>query len=123
MAQPLDSKSIAEPERASSSESRSRFIRWFFVVGACAPIAWIALSYATRLDWPWMRVSDSVAAMVWLVERLTFPTVFFFLNAEHHGAMIAMLLLAIPINGAYYAAVGFVIWYVREGVRRLRKPS
>jgi hypothetical protein len=121
MAQPLASKSITESERASSGKSRSRFIRWFFIVGACAPIAWIALSYATRSDWPWMRVSDAVAAIIWYVECATFPTVFFFLNAEHTGTMIAMLLLAIPINGAYYAVVGFVVWYIREAFVRWRR--
>lgn len=121
MAQPLDSKSSAEPERANSGKARGRFVRWLFIAGAFAPIAWIALSYATRSDWPWMRVSDAVAAIIWYVECATFPTVFFFANADHPGTMIAMLLVAIPVNGAYYAVVGLVIWYVREALVRWRR--
>jgi hypothetical protein len=65
------------------------------------------------------RVSDAAEAIAWLVERVTFPTVFFFLDAEHPGTMIEMLLFAIPINGPYYAVVGLAIWYVCEGVGRL----
>jgi hypothetical protein len=121
MAQPLDSKAITESERASSGKSRSRFIRWFFIVGACAPIAWVALSYATRSDWPWMRVNDAVAAIIWYVECATFPTEIAFLDVGDPGTMIGVLLFVIPINGAYFAVVGLVIWYVREGVRRLWK--
>jgi hypothetical protein len=119
MAQPLDSKSITQSEPANSSEARSRCIRWFFIVGACAPIVWIALSYATNSDSPLTHVSDAVAAFVWHVECVTFPTVIFFLDAERPGTIIAMLLIATPVNGACYAVAGLAVWYVREGLRRL----
>jgi len=68
-----------------------------------------------------MHVSDAVAAFVWHVECATFPTVFFFLEAEHPGTIIAMLLIATPINGACYAVVGLVVWYVREALIRWRR--
>jgi hypothetical protein len=68
-----------------------------------------------------MRVSDAMAAVVWRLECVTFPTVFFFLDAEHAGTIIAMLLLAMPVNGAYYAVVGLVIWYAREALIRRRR--
>lgn len=121
MAQPLDSKSSAEAERANSFKVISRFIRWFFIVGACAPIAWIALSYATIWYAPSIHVSDAMAEFVWHLECATFPTVFFFIHAEHTGTMIVMLLFAMPINGAYYAVVGLVVWYIREAFVRLRR--
>jgi|SRR5579863_3593561 hypothetical protein len=118
---PPDSSAIAEAEQADPFKACGRFVLWFFIAGACAPVAWIALSYATVSYSPVTHVSDAVAAMVWYVECATFPTVFFFIDAEHPAEIIITLLFAMPINGAYYAVVGLVVWCVREGVRRLWK--
>jgi hypothetical protein len=101
-------------------KSRRRFVLWFFVVGACAPVLWIGIGYALRFE----SISSSlVGALLFVASCATFPTQILFLDAEHLPELIFMLLIAMPVNGAWFGVVGLGLWYLREALPWLRRKA
>src|SRR5262249_48374216 len=96
---------------------RKRFLLILFIVGACAPAVWIVTGYALR---PWSVSPGIFRTLLFIFACVTFPTQILFLDVEHVPEIIFMLLVAAPVNGACYALGGFVFWYLREGLSRLR---
>jgi len=101
-----------------------KFMRWFFVFGACVAALWIGVGSAL------MSLSVSVdqwgiaGKIAHVAVVLTFPVVyalpFLLLDAEHTGDIIVMLGIAAFINGLCYGFIGLLVWCVREGLRKLR---
>jgi hypothetical protein len=103
------------------SKARHQFLFWCFVAGACAPAVWFSSSYA--LAGSWSVSSGSASTLLFALACATFPTQVFFLDAEHLPQIIFMLVIAMPVNGAWFAVVGLGFWYLREGLSRLKRRS
>jgi hypothetical protein len=101
----------------SRRKVRQQFLQWCFVAGACAPVAWIGASYALR---SWSVSSDLFDTLLFALACATFPTQVLFLDAEHLREIIFMLVIAMPVNGAWFTLVGLGLWYLREGLSRLK---
>jgi hypothetical protein len=115
-------------EPKSSSKARGQFIWWAFVAGTCAPLLWISAGYAVTHWMHWLSSTsgwttlDSIGVNVlWAITCITFPTRVLFIDTEHLPEFLIMLLVASPLNGAYYALLGLIFWQTRELLRRLIK--
>jgi hypothetical protein len=87
-----DLRELAKQRRICSmpllDESRKRFLAKFFVVGACAPAVW--------------GLSEVFGWVLYSVYFVTFPTQVIFLDAEHLPEILFSLVIAAPMNGAWY---------------------
>jgi hypothetical protein len=91
-------------------ESRKRFLAKFFVVGACAPAVWVSAIYALR-DLPVSSgLSEVFGWVLYSVYFVTFPTQVIFLDAEHLPEILFSLVIAAPMNGAWYVFVAILFW-------------
>jgi hypothetical protein len=101
-----------------------RFVRRFFLVGVCAAILWIVASYGTRGDQIPLHISDTVAHLIWDFERITFPFVLalplMLVDVKGIPSLVFMLALAVVMNGAWFALLGRIVWYVREAILKIR---
>src|SRR5262245_49249048 len=96
---------------------RRRFLVWSFVAGACVPPVWICAPYALP---SWSVPSGLVGSALFAVACATFPTKFLFLDTEHLPEIIFMLVIAMPLNGAWFTLVGLGFWNLRG---RLSRPT
>jgi hypothetical protein len=104
-------------------ESRKRFLANFFVVGACAPAVWVSVIYALRDLQVSGGLSEVFGWVLYSVYFVTFPTQVIFLDAEHLPEILFMLVIAAPMNGAWYVFVAILFWLLRDNLRHLRKRS
>src|SRR5258708_2910206 len=108
---------VQDLTEVSRITARRRFLLRSFVVGACAPAAWICAGYALRS----VSVSSGLFdGILFAIACTTFPTFILFLDTEHLPEIIFMLLIAMPLNGAWFALASLGLWYLREGLSRLR---
>jgi len=104
-------------------ESRKRFLAKFFVVGACAPAVWVSAIYALR-DLPVSSgLSEVFGWVLYSVYFVTFPTQVIFLDAEHLPEILFSLVIAAPMNGAWYVFVAILFWLLRDNLRRLPRMA
>lgn len=100
-------------------KSRKRFLAKVFVVGACAPAVLVGLIYALKdLQISWGH-SEFFGWALYCVYFVAFPTQIIFLDAEHLPEILFLLVLVAPFNGAWYAFVVIVFWFLRDSFRRL----
>jgi len=97
--------------------ARAKLVRRFFVVGVCAAIFWIAASYATRGDQIPVHISDTVAHLIWDIERISFPFVLalplMLVDLKGIPGQIFTLAVAALMNGGWFALLGVIVWYLR----------
>jgi len=104
-----------------SSESRKRLLVRFFVIGACAPAVWVGARYALR-DLPIsLGNSEILGWVLYSVYFVTFPTQILFLDAGQIIDILFLLLVAAPVNGAWYVLVAILFWFFRDARQRLRQ--
>jgi len=117
-------QNLANSTSRAHTAARAKLVRRLFVVGVCAAIFWIAASYATRGDQIPVYISDTVAHLIWDIERITFPFVLAlpFLLADLKGipGQIFMLAVAALMNGGWFALLGVIVWYIREAFVKVR---
>jgi hypothetical protein len=101
-------------------KARHRLLLWFFVAGALAPVAWVSLFCVIP---SWSISLGIFDPLLFAVVLTTFPTQFLFLDAENFPAIIFMLLVTMPINGAWFAVIGLAFWHLREGLSLLKRRS
>lgn len=110
-----------------SSNIRSLLLLRLFIVGTCAPILWIGAGFAVTRSWSspsgWGTLGSIAANVLWAVSCITFPTRALFLDTERLPEVLFMLLIASPLNGAYYALLGLIFWKARELLRQLIRRS
>ena len=103
---------------------RNRFVRRFFVVGACAAIFWIGASFATSGDRIPVHISDMMAHLIWDLERITFPFVLalplMLVDMKSLPGLIFMLAVTAVMNEACFPLLGVIVWYIREALLKLR---
>ena len=63
---------------------------------------------------------EILAWVLYSVYFVTFPTNILFLDAEHLPEIIFMLLIAMPLNGAWYALVGLGYSCLHNWLSRLK---
>ena len=101
------------------NKSRKSFLLKFFVVGACVPALWICIKYSLKgLPISWGH-SEILGWVLYSAYCVTFPTNILFLDAEHLPEIIFMLVIAMPLNGGWFALVGLGCWYLRNWLSRL----
>ena len=124
----LASGSPAEADRAVEGLSKKeekdrggtwRFVRWFCLAGACSPLLWAALAYASSAGLIYVHLNEIAAYCVSILEILTFPAVFVFANVNRVGIVVGLLAIAIPLNIVWFALVGLLAWHTRQVCRRL----
>lgn len=103
---------------------RNRFVPRFFVVGVCAAIFWILASFATRGDQIPIHISDTVAHLIWDLERITFPFVLalppMLVDVRGLPGLMFIFAVAAVMNGAWFTLLGIIVWYIRVALLKLR---
>jgi hypothetical protein len=85
------------------------------VAGTIVPVALLLIGFLAP-DWsPHGRLEVILPVLAWIV----WPTWILMMDAEHAPEIIFALLIAAPLNGLWYSAVGLLIWHIR---RRIATP-
>jgi hypothetical protein len=104
-----------QPEQ--ESKSRNRFLIWFFAAGTLVPGILIIVGKAVGPTRDW-SVEGQLGTVFMVLTWVIWPTWLFMIDAEHAPQIVFILLLAAPINGLWYGAVGLVLWYLRRSWKR-----
>jgi len=122
----LSKQNLASSTSGAHTAARAKLVRRFFVAGVCAAIFWIAASYATRGDQIPVHISDTIARLIWDIERITFPFVLalplMLVDLKGIPGQRFMLAVAALMNGGWFALLGVIVWYIREVFVKWQSP-
>lgn len=104
------------------SKSRRKLLLKAFVVGACAPAVWVGIQALKDLPIN-MEVSPILGWFLYAVFLITFPTNFVFLDAEHPSAIVFLLIVVAPVNGAWYVLLTILFLFVNDALQRRRRVA
>jgi len=96
---------------------RRLLLLWSFAIGALAPAIWFCAAYLIK---SWSVPSGLFGTLLFFVSCVTFPTQILFLDAEHFPEIAFMLVVAAPLNGAWYVLLTILFGVLRDAMQRLR---
>jgi hypothetical protein len=101
--------------------ARNRFVLWFFAAGTLVPVILIVLGLILGSRTDGRGAGRHSETALWVLTWIVWPTWILMLDAEHTSTVVFMVLLAAPLNGLWFGTFALLVWYLRQGLRRMRK--